>query len=98
MSIRPNTRRALARSVLPIVLLAAPALWQPALAQGPAQPDQTGTGGGPTSTITAPNTNTLGVTKPPGTSLGAPAEGQRQVEQRVFSSDRKIERSICSGC
>ena len=60
--------------------------------------DQTGTGGGPTSTVTAPYTNSLGVTKPPGTSLGPgevpPAATERRERDRV----NKIEDSICRGC
>ncbi|MGU3421965.1 hypothetical protein SAMN02799625_04813 [Methylobacterium sp. UNC300MFChir4.1] len=61
-------------------------------------PDQTGTGGGPASTITAPNTNSLGVTKPPGTSLGpgeVPTPEQRRRERALTD---KIEGSICDGC
>lgn len=61
-------------------------------------PDQTGTGGGPASTITAPNTNSLGVTKPPGTSLGAAEVPSRTEERRERALTDRIERSICDGC
>ncbi|WP_423794450.1 hypothetical protein [Methylobacterium durans] len=60
-------------------------------------PDRTGTGGGPNTTITAPYTNSEGVTKPPG-SLG-PGEVPSAAEQRrERSADDRIERSICQGC
>ena len=61
-------------------------------------PDQTGTGGGPASTITAPNTNSLGVTKPPGTSLGPGEVPPRAVQEYERARVNKIERSICDGC
>lgn len=61
-------------------------------------PDQTGTGGGPASTITAPNTNSLGVTKPPGTSLGPGEVPPPAVQERERARLNKIERSICDGC
>ncbi len=61
-------------------------------------PDQTGTGSGPASTITAPNTNSLGVTKPPGTSLGPGEVPPPAVQERERARLNKIERSICDGC
>ncbi|MGH1570101.1 hypothetical protein ACRAWG_04820 [Methylobacterium sp. P31] len=61
-------------------------------------PDQTGTGGGPGTTITAPNTNSLGVTKPPGTSLGPGEVPSRPEQQRERALTDKIDRSICNGC
>ncbi|TXN38902.1 hypothetical protein FV228_32820, partial [Methylobacterium sp. WL18] len=49
------------------------ALWALSAGLACAQPDVTGTGGGPLSTETAPNTTAVGQTKPP--SRGAsPAE------------------------
>lgn len=87
--------RTLFRSAgLALLSLAVPATLA---AQGLA-PDQTGTGGGPATTITAPNTNSLGVTKPPGTSLGpgeVPTPEQRRRERALTD---KIEGSICDGC
>jgi hypothetical protein len=81
------------------LLLAALSLALPAtLAAQTVAPDQTGTGGGPTSTITAPNTNSLGVTKPPGTSLGPGEVPSRQEQQRERAQTDKIDRSICDGC
>ncbi|KST57253.1 hypothetical protein AO398_25640 [Methylobacterium sp. GXS13] len=68
------------------------------LAAQPRAPDQTGTGGGPTSTITAPNTNNLGVTKPPGTSLGPGEVPSRQEQRRERTLTDKIDNSVCEGC
>ncbi|WCS23820.1 hypothetical protein LOK46_22075 [Methylobacterium sp. NMS14P] len=87
--------RTLFRSAgLALLSLAVPATLA---AQGLA-PDQTGTGGGPASTITAPNTNSLGVTKPPGTSLGPGEVPPRAVQEHERARLNKIERSICDGC
>jgi hypothetical protein len=61
-------------------------------------PDQTGTGGGPASTITAPNTNSLGVTKPPGTSLGPGEIPSRKERRRERALTDRIDDSICDGC
>ena len=61
-------------------------------------PDQTGTGGGPASTITAPNTNRYGVTKPPGTSMGPGEVPTRREERRERALTDKIDNSICDGC
>ena len=61
-------------------------------------PDQTGTGGGPASTITAPNTNSYGVTKPPGTSLGPGEVPSREERRRERALTDQIDRSICDGC
>lgn len=82
-----------------LLALAALSLALPAtLAAQPRAPDQTGTGGGPTSTITAPNTNSLGVTKPPGTSLGPGEVPSQQEQRRERALTDKIEDSICDGC
>lgn len=61
-------------------------------------PDQTGTGGGPASTITAPNTNRYGVTKVPGTSLGAGEVPSRRDQRRERALTDRIDDSICDGC
>jgi hypothetical protein len=61
-------------------------------------PDQTGTGGGPASTITAPNTNRYGVTKPPGTSMGPGEVPSRREQRRERALTDKIDDSICDGC
>jgi hypothetical protein len=87
--------RGLLRPLAPAVLSLACAT--PLAAQAVA-PDQTGTGGGPASTITAPNTNSLGVTKPPGTSLGPGEIPSRREERRERALTDKIEDSICEGC
>ena len=87
--------RTLFRSAgLALLSLAVPATLA---AQGLA-PDQTGTGGGPASTITAPNTNSLGVTKPPGTSLGPGEVPSRREQRRERALTDKIEDSVCEGC
>ncbi|MBD8907261.1 hypothetical protein [Methylorubrum zatmanii] len=62
-------------------------------------PYQTGTGGGPTSTIYAPNTSSVGRTMPP-----AGAGGERRDstnmdrETRMERKDDKIDTGICIGC
>ena len=58
---------------------------------------QTGTGGGPASTITAPNTSSVGQTVPRGG--GAATEGSR-ADQRTEQqkAEDKISRGICIGC
>lgn len=91
------TRIRTARSLVLGLALASGAAF-PGLAQSEMAPSRTGTGGGPASTITAPHTNSLGVTKPPGTSLG-PAEtpSSRELSEQRATTNR-IERSICIGC
>lgn len=80
------------------LLIGALLLPNPAFAQARVAPYDTGTGGGPGSTITAPYTNSLGVTKPPGTSLG-PSEVESPREQRDERAlTNRIEKSICNGC
>jgi hypothetical protein len=69
-----------------------------ALANSGAPPFETGTGGGPETTVTAPFTNSLGVTKPPGVPLsGTPGDGTGEHHRERALSDR-IQRSICQGC
>jgi hypothetical protein len=87
--------RLLSAAVLASLFAPLPALAQQDL-RGVA--DQTGTGGGPASTATAPYTNSLGVTKPPGTSLGAGEVPTPSVERRERNQVDKIEGSICRGC
>ncbi|KMO33162.1 hypothetical protein VQ02_21670 [Methylobacterium variabile] len=61
-------------------------------------PDQTGTGGGPRSTITAPNTSSVGRTKPP--SGGTDATLERRIDDRTRQEriDDQIDTGICIGC
>lgn len=65
-----------------------------ALAQKPV--DQTGTGGGPASTVTAPNTSSVGQTMP--------RPGGRDVDRnldRKTQDDKKADKimdGICKGC
>lgn len=86
---------------LVVALAAAPAVVQ---AQEPTARaiDQTGTGGGPASTMTAPNTNSLGVTKPPGGSgvstAGPSAERISERDRREKAKNDRIANSICRGC
>ncbi len=89
--------KSLSRTSLTLLIVSL-ALPGSALAQTRVAPDETGTGGGPRSTITAPNTNRLGVTKPPGTSMGpgeVPSARERR-EKRIQAN--RIENSICNGC
>jgi hypothetical protein len=89
----------MARGLLrPLALAALSLACAAPLAAQTVAPDQTGTGGGPTSTITAPNTNSLGVTKPPGTSLGPGEIPSRREQRRERALTDKIEDSICNGC
>ena len=85
-------------SLRPLALAALSLALPTALAAQAVAPDQTGTGGGPTSTITAPNTNTFGVTKPPGTSLGPGEIPTREEQRRERAVTDKIDSSICDGC
>ena len=84
----------LARPTLPLVLLLANL---PAAAHAQA-PDLTGTGGGPTTTITAPYTDREGVTKPPGAALGPRDMSSAAAERREERVIDRIENSICTGC
>lgn len=88
------TRGSLRTLTLAALSLALPG---PLAAQSVA-PDQTGTGGGPASTITAPNTNRYGVTKPPGTSMGPGEVPSRQEQRHERALTDKIDNSICDGC
>lgn len=86
------------RAVLPFLLASLP-LSAGASVSAWAQAT-TGTGGGPSSTVTAPNTSATGRTMPPagGNAGAATAEDnrvQRTPEQKV---DDKITRGICIGC
>lgn len=73
-----------------LALMACPAHAQDAAA--------TGTGGGPASTLRAPNTTAVGQTKPPG-SAGAPAEeGERNRLDRLERKGDSIQSGICIGC
>ncbi|GEP08936.1 hypothetical protein [Methylobacterium gnaphalii] len=82
----------------PSSLLIVLALLAPAGAFAEVRPDQTGTGGGPTSTITAPNTNALGVTKPPGVEEGPETPQERRELERIERRNQRIENGICDGC
>lgn len=82
-------------AALAAILLAGPSV---AGETGPPDRTGTGTGGGPSSTITAPYTTSDGVTKPPGDALG-PAEGtDPALRRRSRQIDREIEADICKGC
>ncbi|WP_191970125.1 hypothetical protein [Methylobacterium planeticum] len=67
----------------------------PAAAQAPAQ---TGTGGGPASTVTAPNTSSVGRTKPPGAAAGGITPGDRTERTPQEKADDQIQKGICIGC
>ncbi|MCJ2061289.1 hypothetical protein MKK63_00960 [Methylobacterium sp. J-088] len=85
-------------SLRPLALAALSLALPGSLAAQTVAPDQTGTGGGPASTITAPNTNRYGVTKPPGTSMGPGEVPSRQEKRRERALTDKIDDSICDGC
>lgn len=80
----------LRRATLAVLLVSS--LAASARAQGPAA---TGTGGGPASTATAPNTSTVGRTKPPG-SAGEDRDGTRRTGRQ--EQDDRIQKGICIGC
>jgi hypothetical protein len=89
-------RPLLAPRLAPILVLALLAPL-PALAQGSVS--ETGTGGGPTSTVRAPNTSSVGQTVPKPGALGPDATGtvtprNRQEEKR----EDQIMKGICIGC
>lgn len=82
-----------ARILLTLALLAGSAV--PVLAQRPAE---TGTGGGPASTVKAPNTTSVGQTKPPGTAAAPESSGEREGRARMEKKNDAIETGICVGC
>ncbi|WP_342149953.1 hypothetical protein [Methylorubrum sp. SB2] len=64
---------------------------------------QTGTGGGPTSTVTAPNTSAVGRTMPPagGGGLDRIDRSESRSIDRETKTERKndaIDTGICIGC
>ena len=59
---------------------------------------QTGTGGGPTSTITAPNTSSVGQTMPRPGAGGATNLGDRETRTANEKKDDQLMRGICIGC
>ena len=67
-----------------------------------AQTPQTGTGGGPTSTVTAPNTSAVGRTMPPaGGGLDRIDRSESRSIDRETRTERKndkIDTGICIGC
>ncbi|MET7248195.1 hypothetical protein ABZT49_33080 [Methylobacterium sp. EM32] len=85
--------RSFTRALLIVALVPAGSVAQ---AQG--LPDQTGTGGGPRSTITAPNTSSVGQTVP------RPGAVDHRLERRIDDRTRderiddRIDTGICVGC
>lgn len=64
-----------------------------------AQAPQTGTGGSPTSTVTAPNTSAVGRTMPPaGGGLDRGESRSIERETRTERKNDKIDTGICIGC
>lgn len=89
--------RPLIRALLTGALAAAGSLAQ-AQVQAQTLPDQTGTGGGPRSTITAPNTSSVGQVVP---HPGRPEAGlERRIDDRTRQerADDRIDAGICVGC
>lgn len=58
---------------------------------------ETGTGGSPDSTVTAPNTTGVGQTKPPGSALG-PEARDRGNRDEIEKRNQAIPNGICIGC
>jgi hypothetical protein len=85
--------RSLIRALLTLSLVSAGSLAQ---AQG--LPDQTGTGGGPRSTITAPNTSSVGQTVPRPGAVDHRLERRIDDRTREERVDDRIDTGICIGC
>ncbi|MCF4127135.1 hypothetical protein [Methylobacterium sp. SyP6R] len=68
------------------------------LAQAKDLPDQTGTGGGPRSTITAPHTSSVGQTVPDPGSVDTRLERRIDDRTREERVDDRIDSGICVGC
>ncbi|GLS46861.1 hypothetical protein [Methylobacterium brachythecii] len=84
-----------ARSIAAAFLLITASTAAPTLAQSV---DQTGTGGGPASTLTAPNTSAVGQTKPPGAAAAPDRAESREARSDQMKRDDKIMKGICIGC
>ena len=59
---------------------------------------QTGTGGGPSSTVTAPNTSSVGRTMPPSGGEGTANREERTERTPQMKEDDRIQKGICIGC
>lgn len=59
---------------------------------------QTGTGGGPSSTVTAPNTSTVGRTMPPSGGASTATREERTERTPQMKEDDRIQKGICIGC
>ena len=59
---------------------------------------QTGTGGGPTSTATAPNASSVGRVMPPSRGAGAATPDDRRDRTPREAQNDKVMRGICVGC
>jgi hypothetical protein len=59
---------------------------------------RTGTGGGPDTTATAPNTTSVGQTKPPSGAGGTREDSRSGDRTQQEKADDKISRGICIGC
>jgi hypothetical protein len=67
-------------------------------AEAQAQADRTGTGGGPLSTQTAPNTTATGVTRPPDRAASPTSTEHPDRPTRDERAMDRIDDSICTGC
>lgn len=86
-SVRPGRHRRVFAAILGLSFLVGLAEAQAAV---------TGTGGGPETTVTAPNTSTTGQTVPPG-AAGAPIVDPNERTERQKRLDRVLN-GICQGC
>lgn len=89
------TKIALIKAALALVLPLAIIGTRSARAESPAQ---TGTGGGALSTTTAPNTSSVGRTKPPGSTAGPEMSGEQERRTPQQKKDSEITSGICNGC
>ena len=80
-------------SAVALVAAVASSLSGQALAQA-----QTGTGGGPSTTITAPHTSSVGQTVPRPGGAGADNLGDRETRTANEKKDDQLMRGICIGC
>lgn len=59
---------------------------------------RTGTGGGPASTATAPNTSSIGRVMPPSRGAGAATPSDRRNRTKREVQNDRLMRGICIGC
>ncbi len=88
----------LTRALLVGALVSAASVSTVSLAQAKDLPDQTGTGGGPRSTITAPHTSSVGATVPNPGAIDTRLERRIDDRTREERINDRIDSGICVGC